>query len=157
MRVLIGGVGYRFLRDESVGPWVADRLAGEAAGGVEVEDVSYHPVGLVQNLQDRPPYDRIVLVAGVRRGREPGTVEAYRWDGDLPPRDAIQERVAEAVTGVISLDNLLIVGRALGGFPDDVRVVEVEPGEEGWGEEFSPAVAARLPEVLEAVWTSARR
>jgi len=156
MRVLVGGVGYRFLRDGSLGPWLTDRLAERAGNGIEVEDVSYHPVGLSQNLQERRPYDRLVLVAAVRRGRPPGTVEAYRWDGELPERDAIQERVAEAVTGVISLDNLLIVCGALGGFPDDVRVVEVEPADEGWGEGFSPEIEARLADVEEAVWSSAR-
>ena len=157
MRVLVGGVGYRFLRDGSIGPWLSDRLAERAGNGIEVEDLSYHPVGLTQNLQERPPYDRLVLVAAVNRGRPPGTVEAYRWDGQLPDRDAIQERVSEAVTGVISLDNLLIVCGALGGLPDDVRVIEVEPADEGWGEGFSPDIEARLAEVEEAVWSSARQ
>ena len=156
MRVLVGGIGYRFLRDGSVGPWLSDRLEERANGELEVEDLSYHPVGLSQNLQERPPYDRVVLVAAVRRGRPPGTVEAYRWSGELPSRDAIQERVSEAVTGVISLDNTLIVCGALGGFPDDVRVVEIEPGDEAWGEGFSPEVEARLAELEEAVWTSTR-
>jgi hydrogenase maturation protease len=156
MRVLVGGVGYRNLRDGSVGPYFADRLAASAADGIEVEDLSYHPVGLSQNLQERPRYDRLVLVAGVRRGRPPGTVEAYRWDGALPPPDEIQGRVAEAVTGVISLDNLLVVCGALGGLPEDVRVVEVEPADDGWGEGFSPEVEARLPDVEAAVWTSVR-
>ena len=155
-RVLIGGVGYRHLRDMSVGPWLADELAGESRGGVEVEDVSYHPVGLSQNLQDRAPYDRVVLVGSLARGLEPGTVTAYRWDGRLPSRDEIQERVAEAVTGVISLDNTLIVCAALGGLPDDVRLVEVEPEDQGWGDGFSRTIEARLPEVLEAVWSSTR-
>ena len=155
-RVLVGGVGYRHLRDLSVGPWVADTLAAEARNGVEVEDVSYHPVGLSQNLQDRPPYDRVVLVGSVPRGREPGTVESYRWDGELPERDAIQQRVSEAVTGVISLENTLIVCGALGGFPDDVRVVEVEPEDQGWGDGFSPTIESTLPKVVEAVWSSTR-
>jgi hydrogenase maturation protease len=154
MRVLVGGVGYRFLRDESIGPHVADLLAERAGGEVEVEDLSYHPVGLVHNLQERPPYDRMVVVGAVRRGREPGTVEAYRWDGALPPAEEIQERVSEAVTGVISLENLLIVCQALGELPGDIRVVEVEPGPEGWGEGFSASVERRLPEVLETVWNS---
>lgn len=154
MRILVGGVGYRNLRDESLGNYVADLLAERAANGIEVEDLSYGPVQIVHNLQARPPYDRLVLVAAVRRGREPGTVERYRWDGALPPPDEIQARVAEAVTGVISLDNLLVVCGALGPLPADVRVVEVEPGSEGWGDGFSPEVEARLPEVLEAVWTS---
>jgi hydrogenase maturation protease len=153
VRVLVGGVGYRFLRDESVGPWVADELAGRADGEIDVEDVSYHPVGLVHNLQERDPYDRLVLVGAVRRGRPVGTIEAYRWSRKLPPREEIQERVSEAVTGVISLENVLIVGEALEALPTDVRVVEMEPGEERWGEGFSPEVEARLPDLLEAVWT----
>jgi hydrogenase maturation protease len=159
MRVLVGGVGYRILRDGSLGPYLADRLASELEGrgrnGIEVEDVSYHPVGFSQNLQERPPYDRLVLVAGVERGREPGTITSYRWDGVLPSPDEIQARVAEAVTGVISLDGLLIVCGALGGLPDDVRVVEIEPADQGWGEGFSPKIEKRLTEIVEAVWNSA--
>src|SRR5262249_50135117 len=123
---------------------------------VEVEDVSYHPVGLSQNLEDRPDYDRIVLVGAVARERAAGTVTAYRWDGLLPDDEEIQTRVSEAVTGVISLDNTLVVCGALGGFPDDVRVVEVEPGSEHWGEELTPEVEERLPEIVEAVWTLTR-
>ena len=156
MRVLIGGLGYRFLRDESVGPYIADRLAGHDREGVEVEDVSYHAVGLSQNLQDREPYDRVVLVAAVRRGREPGTVESYRWDGALPPDAEIQAHVGEAAVGLLSLDGHLVVCGALGGLPDDVRVVEVEPGPEGWGDGFSGPVEARLADIEEAVWTSTR-
>lgn len=152
MRVLVGGVGYRSLRDHSVGNHVADTL--EARDGIEVEDLSYGPVAVSHNLREREPYERLVLVGAVRRGREPGVVASYRWDGALPPPEEIQERVAEAVTGVISLDNLLIVCKAFGGLPDDVRVVEVEPVDEGWGEGFSDQVERRLPEIVEAVWTS---
>jgi hydrogenase maturation protease len=154
--VLVGGIGYRNLRDGSVGLHVIERLAERTGDGVEVEDVSYHPVGLSQNLQERSDYDRVVLVAAVGRGRPPGTVTAYRWDGRLPDKKEVQARVSEAVTGVISLDNTLIVCGALGGLPDDVRVVEVEPASENWGEEFSPEIEERLPEIVEAVWNSTR-
>jgi hydrogenase maturation protease len=156
MRVLVGGVGYRFLRDGAVGPYMADELAAGASDGVEVEDLGYGPVGFLQNLQARPPYDRIVLVGTVARGREPGTVTVYRWDHALPPVKEIQERVSEGVTGVISLDNLLIVTEAFKAFPEDVRVVEIEPADEGWGDGFSPVVEAKLKEIEEAVWSSTR-
>jgi hydrogenase maturation protease len=156
MRVLVGGVGYRFLRDGAVGLYMSDKLEASATNGVEVEDLGYHPIGFTQNLQDRPTYDRIVLVGAVARGREPGTVTSYRWDHALPSDKEIQERVSEAVTGVISLDNLLIVTEAFKAFPDDVRVVEVEPADEGWGEGFSPVVEGKLGEIEEAVWTSTR-
>lgn len=156
MRVLVGGVGYRFLRDGAVGIYMADRLAMAATNGVEVEDLGYHPIGFMQNLEDRPPYDRIVLAGAVKRGREPGTVTAYRWDHALPDVKEIQDRVSEAATGVISLDNLLIVTEAFKAFPEDVRVVEIEPADEGWGEGFSPVIEAKLPEIEEAIWNSTR-
>jgi hypothetical protein len=82
-------VGYRNLRDGSIGPWVADTLADRADDAVEVEDVSYHPVGLSQNLAERPPYDRLVLVGAVRRDRPPAAIEAYRWNGELPGPDEL--------------------------------------------------------------------
>lgn len=156
LRALIGGIGYRNLRDGSIGLHVIELLAERAGNGIEVEDVSYHPVGLSQNLQERPDYDRLVLVGAVGRGRSPGTITAYRWDRVLPNEREIQSRVSEAVTGVISLDNTLVVCGALGGLPDDVRVVEVEPASEDWGEELSPEVEERLPEIVEAVWSSTR-
>ena len=153
MRVLVGGVGYRFLRDGSLGPYMADTLSERAGGDIEVEDLGYHPIGFTQNLDARPNYDRIVFVAAVARGRPPGTVESYRWDHVLPDVKEIQDRVSEAVTGVISLDNLLIVSEAFGALPDDVRVVDVEPADENWGEGFSPEVQAKLPEIEEAIWS----
>lgn len=153
MRVLVGGVGYRFLRDGALGPHMADTLAARAGNGIEVEDLGYHPIGFTQNLQARPAYDRIVFVGAVNRGRPAGTVEAYRWDHVLPSEKEIQERVNEAVTGVISLDNLLIVTEALGAMPDDVHVVEAEPADETWGEGFSPEVEEKLPTIEEAIWS----
>ncbi|MDQ6776904.1 MAG: hydrogenase maturation protease [Actinomycetota bacterium] len=153
MRVLVAGVGYRFLRDGSLGPYMADTLAPRAGNGVEVEDLGYHPIGFKQNLDDRPPYDRIIFVAGIARGRAPGTVEAYSWDHALPDEREIQDRVSEAVTGIISLDNLLIVTEALGTLPDDVRVVEAEPADENWGEGFSPEIEAKLTEIEEVIWS----
>lgn len=157
MRVLVGGIGYRNLRDASIGPYLADAFAERAGDGIEVEDVSYHPVGLHQNLTERPPYDRVVLVGAVQRERPPGTVESYSWSKQLlPEQDEIQASVSEAVTGVISLLNTLVVCGALGGFPNDVRVVEVEPFDDGWGEQLSPGLRERLPEIMETVWSLTR-
>jgi len=152
VRVLVCGVGYRFLRDGALGPYMSDTLGVRATEEVEVEDLGYHPVGFTQNLEERPDYDRIVFVAAVDRGREPGTVKAYRWDHCLPSKQEIQDRVGDSVTGTINLDNLLIVSEAFKALPDDVWVVEVEPADETWGEGFSPIVEAKLPEITETVW-----
>ena len=144
MRTLIGGVGYSYLRDGSLGPLVVEELAREPwPDGVAVENLSYGPIAVMQRLQDAdPPFDRLVLIAAIRRGRPPGTATVYRWDGQLPDAAEIQARVAEAVTGVISLDNLLVITGFFNALPSDVLVVEVEPEDEGWGEGLSAAIEA---------------
>ena len=153
MRTLIGGVGYSYLRDGSLGPLVVAELAREAwPDGVLVEDLSYGPIAVMQRLQDAvPPFDRLVLVAAVRRGQAPGTVTMYRWDHRLPDAVEIQARVAEAVTGVISLDNLLVVAGFFKALPPDVSVLEVEPLDEGWGEGLSHVVEAAWPRVIDTL------
>ena len=153
MRVLVCGVGYRFLRDNAVGVWLTDTLAPQASNGIEFEDLGYHPVGFAQNLDERPDYDRIVFVGAVQRDRPPGTVKAIRYDHVLPDPQEIQERVADSVTGSISLDNLVVVAEAFKSLPDDVWIVEIEPADETWGEGFSPEVEAKLPEIMETVWS----
>ncbi|HWI06321.1 MAG TPA: hydrogenase maturation protease [Solirubrobacteraceae bacterium] len=153
MRVLVCGVGYRFLRDNAVGVWVTDTLAPQASNGIEFEDLGYHPVGFTQNLSERPPYDRIVFVGSADRGREPGTITTLRYDHVLPEATEIQERVADSVTGTISLDNLVIVAEAFKALPEDVWIVEIEPADETWGDGFSPTIEAKLPEIMETVWS----
>src|SRR5580765_4980635 len=157
MRVIVAGVGYRNLRDHSVGVEITDRLESASwTDDVVVEDLSYNPIAVVQRLEDEPPeqrFQRAVVVGAVERaGRRPGTVAAYRWDGVLPDDEAIQRAVTEAVTGVIALDNTLVVSRHFGALPDEVVVVEVEPAVHEFGDALSDAVAR----VLDAVVTLVR-
>lgn len=156
MRVLVAGVGYRFLRDNALGVYITDTLAPEASNGVEFEDLGYHPVGFTQNLDERPDYDRIVFVGAVDRQREPGTITAYRYDHVLPDVTEINERVADSVTGSISLDNLIVVSEAFKALPEDVWVVEIQPADETWGDGFSDVIEAKLPEITETVWNLTR-
>jgi hydrogenase maturation protease len=148
MRTLVGGVGYYHLRDFSAGPALAARLQQEAwPADVVVEDLSYGPVIVSHRLGDeRPPFARWVLFGAVRRGRVPGAVTAYRWDGALPDPDEIQARVAEAVGGVLGLDNLVVVTAGLGAAPAETVVVEIEPLVEDFGETLSPPVSVALEE-----------
>ncbi len=160
MRVIVAGIGYRNLRDHSVGVVVADRLLERAwRGDVVVEDLSYNPIAVGQRLEDEPPeqrFTRAVVVGAVERGnRPPGSVVAYRWDGVLPDEEEIQRAVSEAVTGVIALDNTLVVTRHFGGLPDEVVVIEVEPAVQEFGDAFSEPVGEVVDRVCELVVTMA--
>ncbi|MEJ7638706.1 MAG: hypothetical protein WKF75_12200 [Singulisphaera sp.] len=82
--------------------------------------------------------DRGPAVAGIR---------CYRWDGVLPDPVEVQARVEEALTGVIDLDNLLVVTQQFGALPPEVFVVEVQPIATEFGMEMSREVVALLPKV----------
>ena len=105
-----------------------------------MEDVSYGPIALVPRLEEGGFRRAILLGALSRPGRAAGSVTAYRWDGVLPGADDIQVAVTEAVTGVISLDNALVITRHFRALPDDTIVVEIEPETEAFGEELTPRV-----------------
>lgn len=155
-RVLIGGVGYRNLRDHSFGVVLVDALATrEWPPDVCVEDISYNPIAVVQRLQDDSTDCRFhlaVIVGALRRpGRPPGTLSVYRWDNVLPSPEDIHEAVTEAVTGIISLDNTLVVARHFDALPPTVVVVELEPDAHEFGDSLTPAVAAALARARDIV------
>jgi hydrogenase maturation protease len=156
-RVFIGGVGYTNLRDLSVGSAIVPALKQlEWPAGVEVDDLSPGgPIAAVHRFREAAPYVRVVLIGAVERARSPGQVYCYRWDSSLPNHDEIQARVAEAVTGVISLDNLLIIGGYFRIWPSEVVVIEIEPCDGQWGAEFSAPLQAALPTLLKRVTDAA--
>lgn len=156
-RVLVAGVGYRNLRDLSLGPLVTDRLQErEWPESVEVEDLSYGPIGIMHSLDERPPYDRIVLFSGEKTGRKsPGEITRYEWRGELPDEEEIHQRVTEAATGVIDLRNLLIVATYFKKLPSDVVVFEVEAADDSFGEEMTPAVESVVPTLIEQLRAAA--
>lgn len=156
VRTLIGVIAYRTLRDHSAPFIVASRLEARAnIGGAVIEDVSYNPIAVIQWLQEQPAetrFTRAVLVSALERaGREPGTVEAYRWDGLLPPEDLVQQAIADAVTGIIAIENTVIAAGYFKALPPEVAIVEIEPRDHAFGFELSGAVAAAIDPACDIV------
>lgn len=149
-RVLVAGVGYRNLRDMSLGPLLIDRLQRSPwPEGIEVEDLSYGPIAIMHSLDERPPYDRMVFVSGAKRGRTPGEIHRFAWRHELPDEDEIHQRVTEAATGVIDLENLLIVATYFKKLPPDVVVFEVEVADDTFGEDMTPVMENAIPQLIE--------
>jgi hydrogenase maturation protease len=147
-RTLIAGVGYSNLRDCSVGPVLAARLAGrDWPDGVEVDDYSFGAIDAIHRLRDAG-YDRAVFFGAMDRGDEPGTIRRYRFAGGHSAA-VVQERVAEAAQAVISLENTLIVAGHFGALPAETLVFEVEPQDLNFGEGFSPAVKVAVEQLEE--------
>lgn len=149
-RVLVGGVGYTNLRDRSIGPLLIERLQRRHwPADIVIEDVSYGPIDVLFKLQAEPSGFRLgVFVSAVARGRPIGTVECSVWHALTPSVEELQERIAEALTGVVSLENLLLILAHFGALPERTVVIEVEPeAEEGWGPDLSDASRAALDRV----------
>jgi|GEM_PF-2861629 len=132
-RTVIGGGRYRSLRDHSLGIVMSDELEPHARPpALLIEDLCYGPAAVGQWLLDEAlvaPITRAVFVTAIARedGCAPGTISAYRSDRVLPSEELIQQAVVDAVTGVILLDNTLIVTEWMKALPAETIVVEVEP------------------------------
>jgi len=129
--ILIGIVGYSPVVDAfPLGPKLMaalqDRLAGQ--DDVAVENMTWSPIHVVQRFQDegavRPR--RLVLVGAAAVCARPGRVRAFRWMGGARPAQEMQERVYEAVTGIVDVENTLMIGTHFEVWPDEAYTVEVE-------------------------------
>lgn len=153
-RTVIGGVGYRNLRDHSLGIVISDELEALAQPPhLLVEDLCYGPVAVAQWFLDEArtaPITRAIFLSAIERdGRAPGTISAYRWDHSLPGDEFIQRCVVDAVTGVILLDNTLVVIEWMHALPHETIVIEVEPLDHAFGDEMSASVAVSYAKVRE--------
>ncbi len=153
MMVLVSGIGYSNMSDMSFGRVLYGQMAEmNWPAHVHVEDLNFGPVMIYQWFEETPvKFDKLVLVSAANRGREPGTLEVYDWDGKMPDDAGIQACIGEAITGVLSLENLLVVCKHFGVLPEDVTIIEIEPQKEDYGLEFSPVVAARVGEAIDLV------
>ena len=151
VRTLIGGVGYRWLGDASFGLLASDRLAEMAwPAGIRVEDLGYGALYAAQDIAAAAP-DRLILLAGHERGREPGRLYRYRWQPAACDEEELQARIREAGAGVIDLDHLLLIGNYFKQLPPSVLLFEVEPLQTDDGEALSQPVAALVPAVVRMV------
>lgn len=129
--VLIGIVGHSPVIDcYPLGPKLMDALKARLQNrpDVAVENMTWSPLHVVQRFQDegavRPC--RVILVGAAAVSIAPGRVRGFRWTGGAVPGAAMQERIYEAVTGVVDLENTLIIGSHFKVWPDDVFSVEVD-------------------------------
>lgn len=156
---LIGGVGLPWLRDLDFGTnWLAQAAERSWPPEVVLEDLSYAAHRVMHRLEELQPA-RAILVACTPRGAEPaGTIRRYSlYDTPPPSPDEVQDRIAEAVGGIIDLDHTLVVCRHWGALPADTVVIEVEPEDREFGWGFSPPVQAAVSRVIDMARAEATR
>lgn len=150
-KTFIGTVGYHNLRNHSIGPaLLPDLQKMQWAPGVEIDELNWGPIAIVQKFQSlTTPYDRIILVSAIeRQGRKIGEITVFKWQGKLPDEELIQRCIGDAVTGVISVENLLIIGEYFKIWNDETFVLDIEPGPEEAGENFTAEIHHAIPELI---------
>lgn len=127
MKVLIAGIGHFTLTDLGFGPQIIKRLQTlDLPENVELEDLSTSAVAALHKLTEKR-YDKLILLSALRRGATPGTIYKEEPEIELPDESEIQERMAESVSGAISLDDTLIICKYYQSLPKHVIVIGVEP------------------------------
>ena len=128
---LIGIVGYSPVLDcYPLGPLLMSalerRLEGQA--GIVIENMTWGPMHIVQRFQDvdGPRPSRLILVGAASTSIEPGCVAAYRWRGGQLPVQDMQERIYEAVTGIVDIENTLAIGEHFAVWPSECYAVEAD-------------------------------
>ena len=133
-KILIGIVGYSPVLDSyPLGPNLMNNLNERDWTNmhVDVQNMTWSPIHVTQRLQENKlEFDRVVLVGSKTISTQPGKVECYKWESKEVDVIKIQERIFEGVTGVVSLDNTLVIGDYFKIWPKEVYTVEVDlPGE----------------------------
>jgi len=151
-RVLIGGIGLPWLRDLDFGTQFVRRFEDlDWPDDVIIEDLSYSAHRVLHRLLELQP-EKVILVGAMPRDVDPpGTIRQYLLDLTPPSEEEVNDRLGEAVGGIIDLDHTLGVVRYWKGFPPGTVVIEIEPGDRAFGLGFSADVEARVDEVLAAV------
>lgn len=150
-KTFIGTVGYHNLRNHSIGPALLPQLQKmQWPVGVDVDELNWGPIAIVQKFQALPaPYHRVILIAAIERPeRKIGNITVYKWMGNLPNEELIQRCIGDAVTGVISVENLLIIGEHFKIWTGETFVVDVEPGPEEAGEDFTEEMLRAIPDLM---------
>ena len=150
--ILVAGVGYQHLSDFSFGSVLVERMQEmEWPEDVQIEDFGWGPISILHWFEESPgtKFDRAIFAGAVERGREPGNLYTYAWLAEKPDPEVVQERISEALTGVISLENLLIIAHHFDALPSDTTVIELEPVEQDWGSDLGETGQRRLAETIE--------
>ena len=157
-RVLIACIGNIFLGDDGFGVEVAQHLRRRAyPAGVQVIDFGISGIELAYSLLN--PYDELVLVDAVQRGKQPGTV--YLIEPDLTALNAqtgVDARRVGLDTHSMDPLKVLAFAKTLGAQPVHTLLVGCEIANVGNGEDYeemqmglSEPVQAAVPEAVKIV------
>jgi len=138
---LVIGIGNAYRRDDGVGLAVADEIAKRGIPDVRVVMAIGEPGAILDAWSGADL--AVVVDAAMGEGSTPGRIR--RWTpGDV-------EGPAVVSSHALGLPQTYALGEALGQIPDRLVVFTVDTADVGNGVGLTPAVAAAVPEVVDAI------
>jgi hydrogenase maturation protease len=93
-------------------------------------------------------YDRAIILDAAEMGEPPGT-----WRRFTPNCLHTRNPDLRGTLHDAGLAEALLLGQALQTLPSEIIVFGIQPGEIGWSPGLTPAVAAAIPALCEAIMT----
>ncbi len=156
-RVLIAGIGNRYMGDDGFGPKVIEALmAMNLPEDVEARDVGLCGSTLAPDLGD---YELVIFIDAVKKGGKPGTI--YRTEikaeevKELKPEDAM--RFFTFSVHEMGLEELLFIAKKIGTLPPTTIAIGCESLEITLSNALSRAVEAAVPGVVELIMEELQR
>jgi hydrogenase maturation protease len=142
-KIVVLGVGNLLLADEGVGIHAIQALAEhELPPAVELVDGGTSTLDLLPHLHRAR---RVIVIDALKAGGTPGDIYRCR------PEDLLESREKPMSLHQVDFLQLLDIAERMG-YPIGPAVIYgVEPGEITWSMDLSPAVAAKMPRLLELV------
>jgi hydrogenase maturation protease len=100
-------------------------------------------LGLVLSLQG---YDRAIIIDAADMGETPGTWRRFTPDSLHTRKPDLRGTLHDA-----GLAEALLLGEALQALPPEIIIFGIQPREVGWSPGLTPAVAAAIPGLCEAI------
>lgn len=147
--ILVLGLGNSLMTDDAAGPIVISRLAAEDWPGTSLRDGGTMGMSLLPEIEDCSAF---IAIDAACFGAEPGSVRVFEG-ADMDAQLTGNKKTAHEV----ALSDLMSAAALQGLAPQRRALVAVQPETVGWGLEPTPAVAAALPAMLDAVKDLIRR
>lgn len=145
--VVVIGLGNDFRRDDGVGPAVAAELARRDLPGVRVMAAIGDPAEILDAWTGASV--AVVIDATTGNGVTPGRIR--RWI----PGDETEPAVVSS--HALGLPQTYALAQALGQVPQKLVVFTVDVADVGHGVILTPAVAAAMPVIVEAILAELQR
>jgi len=144
MEIGIIGVGNILMKDEGIGPRVAELLRTQYSFNPEIEIIDGGTLGL-----DLLPYiekfKKIILIDVVDFHKEPGYIKVLRGE-EIPPY--LKTKLSVHHVGV---QDLLEVARFMGVMPEELVLVGIQPEDISLGLDLSETVAGKIEKLVDEV------